>query len=117
MKQYTEAEIRIKLATDEQWVRRALIRLLERQTASEQVQETTRNRNGRGFTPADAKWLTRMAEFVKKNPSKPLSVKQLAMCGIAAPGYIGYVKLYKGEPCIIKYAGQLLKVIEEDHAV
>jgi len=107
MKTYTEAEIRHKLATDERWVRRALIRLYERQTQSEQSAESTQNHNCKGFAPCDAKWFSRLAVFVTKYPKKQLTPKQLALVW----------RPFKNQPAITKYAGQLMKVMAEDAAV
>jgi hypothetical protein len=103
-KTYTEAEIRHKLATDERWVRRALIRLYERQTQQEQSAESTQNHNCKGFAPCDAKWFSRLAVFVTKYPSKQLTPNQLALVW----------RPFKNQPAISKYAGQLMKVMAED---
>lgn len=106
MEQYTESFIRHKLATDERWVRRALIRLYQRQTADEKVSQQTRNHNLRGFQPADARWFTRLAEFAIKNPNRPLSEKQLALVW----------RPWRDQPAICKYAGQIMKIMQEDAA-
>lgn len=104
MEQYTESFIRHKLATDERWVRRALIRLYQRQTADEKVSQQTRNHNLRGFQPADARWFTRLAEFAIKYPNRPLSEKQLKLVW----------RPWRNEPAICKYAGQILRIMQED---
>lgn len=106
MERYTESFIRHKLATDERWVRRALIRLYQRQTQDEQVSKQTRNHNLRGFQPADALWFSRLAEFAIKFPNKPLSEKQLKMAW----------RPWRDQPAICKYAGQILRIIQEDAA-
>lgn len=102
--QYTEDVIRHKLATDERWVRRALIRLYQRQTQEEKQVHQTRNHNLRGFQPTDARWFSRLAEFVIKNPNKPLSEKQLLVVW----------RPWRDQPAICKYARQILKIIQED---
>lgn len=104
--QITESYVRQQLATNPKWVRRALIRLYERQTAAEQSTESTRNNNMRGFQPCDAKWFTRLAQFCIKYPNKQLSPKQLKLAW----------RPWRGEPAIAKYAGQLMQVISEDAA-
>jgi hypothetical protein len=104
METYTEEAIRQKLANDERWVRRALIRLYERQTADEKMDERTKVHNKRGFQPTDAKWFSKLAEFVKRNPGKPMSEKQLKIVW----------KPWRNEPAICKYAGQIMKIIQED---
>ena len=101
---YTEEQIREKLATDEKWVRRALVRLLERQTQFEKTAQTTAVNNAKGFQPCDAKWFTRIAQFVTKYPNNVLSEKQLKI--VRRP--------WRGQPAICKYAGQLLQVMKED---
>lgn len=106
MEQYTEDFIRHKLATDERWVRRALIRLYQRQTQDEQISKQTRNHNQRGFQPGDALWFSRLAEFVIKFPDRPLSEKQLKLVW----------KPWRGQPSITKYAGQILRIMQEDAA-
>jgi len=113
---WTEEALRAKLSTDERFVRRALVRLYERQTASEQASDQTRNLNGRGFTPADAFMFTRFAKYVLQFPTRTLSPKQLAYCGVRTEGFTGRVRMWRGAPAIAKYAGQLLKVMEEDAA-
>jgi hypothetical protein len=97
---YTEEFFRMKLATDERWVRRALIRLYERQTATEQSSEQTQNRNMKGFQPCDARWFSRLAEFAIRNPNRTLSEKQLAIAR----------RPWRGQPAIAKYARQLLDI-------
>lgn len=54
------------LASNDQAVGRALIRLADRQTADERVEENTKHRNGRGFKPCHARMGTSMAEAFAK---------------------------------------------------
>lgn len=68
-------------------------------TATEQSAESTINDNGVGFTPADARMGTSMAQFYTKFGR--LSEKQLAYW--RKPNA-------RGIPRICKYAGQLLQV-------
>jgi hypothetical protein len=103
---YTQEQIRYKLATDERWVRRALIRLYERQTRQEQAAESTHNCNFRGFQPGDARWFSRIAQFCLKYPNRALSEKQLKV--VRRP--------WRGSPAICKYAGQLMQIMQEDAA-
>lgn len=83
-------------------VARALVVLNERQTADERVSENTRYDNGRGFTPADARMGTSMANFYTK--FNRLSEKQLAYW--RKPNA-------RGVPRINKYAGQLVEIANE----
>jgi len=52
------------LATNNRAVERAIVVLYNRQTADEKVAESTRHRNGRGFSAADAKKGTYMAKWI-----------------------------------------------------
>lgn len=113
---WTEEALRTKLSTDERFVRRALVRLYERQTMDEQRSETTRNYNLRGFQPCDAFMFTRFAKWVMSNPTRELTPKQLAYCGVRTPGFTGRVRMWRGAPAMAKYAKQLLTVMEEDAA-
>ena len=54
------------LETNDKAICRALVVLNERQTLSEQSAQYTINRNGEGFTPADAYMGTSMAQFFIK---------------------------------------------------
>jgi hypothetical protein len=97
----TKDSIAQLLSTNDKAIARALLVLNERQTADEQVNQSTRVQNGRGFTPADAFMGTSMANFYAK--FNRLSEKQLA-----------YWKKpnTKGVPRIAKYAGQLLEAAQ-----
>lgn len=92
---YTKEFIQEKLATDVRWLTRGILAIYERQTQDEQKTESTNHTNYRGFTGADAKFLTSLAKYILA--SKTLSQKQL----------------YCAKKRMNKYAGQLLKVIQE----
>lgn len=64
------------LRTNDKAVCRALVVLNERQTADEQVSETTRHHNNRGFRPCHARMGTSMAKFYTKRGY--LTPKQIA---------------------------------------
>lgn len=98
----TKAEIIELLKTNDKAVARALVALNERQTATEQSAESTINDNGVGFTPADARMGTSMAQFYTRYGR--LSEKQLAYW--RKPNR-------RGVPRICKYAGQLLEIALE----
>lgn len=98
----TKSEITQMLMSNPKAVGRALIVLNERQTQTEQSAEQTINRNGQGFTPADARMGTSMAKFYAARGY--LSEKQLAYW--RKPNA-------KGTPRICKYAGQLLEIAVE----
>jgi len=98
----TKAEIIELLKTNDRAVARALVVLNERQTATERSAETTINDNGVGFTPADARMGTSMAQFYTK-------------FGRLSPKQIAYWRKpnVRGVPRICKYAGQLLEIAEQ----
>jgi hypothetical protein len=85
------------LKINDKAVARALLVLNDRQTQDEQVQETTRYQNGRGFRPCHARMGTSMAQFYKKYGR--LSEKQIR--------YWRQV-MRDGKMRIEIYAGQLL---------
>ena len=53
-----------KITTDPRWTERALLKIFEAQTASEQATESTNHHNGVGFTGSDAPFLTSCAKRV-----------------------------------------------------
>lgn len=97
----TKAEIIELLKTNDRAVARALVVLAERQTAVEQNAEATINRNGVGFTPADARMGTSMANFYTRFGR--LTEKQIAYWRVPN---------VRGVPRICKYAGQLLEIAQ-----
>ncbi len=98
----TKEQIQTLLRTNEKALIRALFVLNERQTEDEQCSEATINRNGRGFTPADARMGTSMVNFYKKTGY--LTSKQIAY----------WLKLNaKGVERIVKYTNQLLEISKE----
>ena len=58
--------LRYKLATDAKWNRRAIQRIFENQTISEQEVGTTVELNGVGFTGFDAKFMTSLVNSMAK---------------------------------------------------
>lgn len=95
----TKDEIIKLLKTNDKAVARAVYVLNERQTASEQTSAATINHNGIGFTPADARMGTSMAQFYARN-------------GYLTPKQIAYWRKpnVRGVPRICKYASQLLEI-------
>ena len=96
---YTKADIANLLMNNDKAIARALVALNNRQTPQEQSAQTTIMSNGRGFTSADARIGTSMAEFYTKFGR--LSEKQIQYW--RKPNA-------KGTPRIVKYAGQLAEV-------
>ena len=94
-----KAEIIQLLQSNDKAIARALVVLNERQTLTEQSAESTINHNGVGFTPADARMGTSMAQFYTK-------------FGRLSPKQIAYWRQPQknGQTRIEIYAGQLLEV-------
>lgn len=95
--QMTDAEFKAyianKLQTDNAWLRRAVVAIYERQTIDEQSTESTNHHNGRGFTGADASFLSSIAKvIIEKRHS--LTEKQLNCT----------------RKKMMKYTGQLVKI-------
>ena len=100
-----KAEIIQLLQSNDKAIARALVVLNERQTLTEQSAESTINHNGVGFTPADARMGTSMAQFFTKRGY--LTEKQLAYW--KRPNVRGVWR-------ICKYAGQLLDIANQKAA-
>lgn len=97
----TKAEIIKLLETNDKAVGRALVVLTERQTLTEKSAEQTINRNGEGFTPADARMGTSMSKYFTRN-------------GFLTPKQLAYWRKpnVRGVPRICKYASQLLEIAQ-----
>jgi hypothetical protein len=97
----TKAEIINLLRTNDRAIARALVVLADRQTADEQVSETTKYNNGRGFRPCNAHMGTSMAKFYKAR-------------GYLSPKQVAYwrAKMKTGQMRIEIYAGQLLEAAQ-----
>lgn len=98
-KTYTKSEIATLLMTNDKAIGRALVALNNRQTHLEQSAQATLLDNGIGFSGADARIGTSMAQFFVKFGY--LSAKQIAFW--RKPNK-------RGTPRIVKYSGQLLEV-------
>jgi hypothetical protein len=81
--------IKHMLATDQQWQRKALVAMYNRQTQQERNSEITIIHNEIGFTGADAELLT---SFAKQLLSRGfLSFKQQALLSKKIPKYWGQI--------------------------
>lgn len=60
-----KTRISSKLSTDPRWVEAAILALYTRQTTDEQAGGVTRHDNSQGFTAADARRMSFVAEFLK----------------------------------------------------
>lgn len=92
------AEFKHKIASDDRWAIRAMLRIYQFQTADEQQSGHTRLLNGMGFNGRDAEIMT---DFVKK----------LRHYGSLTPRQRAVVR--KVMP---KYAGQLVRFVESHEA-
>lgn len=63
---WTEDEIRHLVATNDKVLYGALMKLYAEQTSDEQANGETRHHNGRGFNGTDSRFLSSVAEFLKK---------------------------------------------------
>lgn len=88
-----KAKIESKLSSSPAWVERAILALYERQTVDEQEGGETRHDNKQGFTSADAKRMSFVAEFLKRGRHLT-SEKALGVYG----------------PRLRKYSGQLARI-------
>jgi len=79
------AFLRTKLATDQAWATKGLIRIFANQTADEQSSETTRVHNNIGFTGSDAQILSSFAKQI--NRGRIMSAKQMALILKKMPKY------------------------------
>ena len=102
----TKADIIQLLQRNDKAIARALLVLNERQTQDEQASEVTKYDNGIGFTGADARMGTSMAQFFAARGY--LTDKQLAYW--KKPNKNGVWR-------ICKYAGQLLEIANEKAAI
>jgi len=95
-KKWKAEYIRHKLLTDDHWLFRGLLAIHSYQTADEKENKDTIYHNRRGFTKADAKWLSSCAELLLKGGS--FSVPMLAAV----------------RRRMKKYASQLTKIANEN---
>lgn len=79
------AFIKEKVGSQAQWATRALVRIFEHQTSSEQAAGHTHELNGVGFSGCDSEILTSLAsQFLKRGT---LSAKQMAIVFKKMPKY------------------------------
>jgi len=78
-------QLRLRLASQDRWALRALLRIYQNQTADEQCREATIERNGIGFSGPDAEILTSFARQYQQRGW--LSDKQMAILRRRIPAY------------------------------
>lgn len=84
-----------KLATNEAWALRAMVRVYECQTSNEQCTDSTNELNGVGFSGADAEFLSSLTKQYKTRGS--LSPKQMTFVHKKMPRYWGQVSVFIGD--------------------
>jgi len=77
--------IKNKLATDQDWALRALVRIWEKQTAAEQASEATIENNSVGFSGVDGNFFSSLATQYQRRGS--LSPKQMLFVMKRMPKY------------------------------
>jgi hypothetical protein len=78
---------------------RGIVKVWEYQTMDEQATEATRHNNGQGFRACDAPFLSSLSEQIQASTwpaGRRLSPKQRE----------------HARKCMVKYAGQLLKIVQ-----
>jgi hypothetical protein len=93
---WTKDEIRERLLSSDQWVRRAVVTIYGLQTSDEQDSQTTTHVNSVGYSGADAEIMSSFA--VQIGRGWLLSAKQMAIA----------------RRKFVKYAGQLAKVANKE---
>ena len=92
VKVWTAGEIKANLQVSKKWVERAVVAIYNKQTEDEKVTEATKKSNGVGYNQVDAKFMSSLAEGIKKYGG--LTPKQLV----------------HARKKIIKYGGQLNRI-------
>lgn len=82
------AYIQEKLATDNQWLRRAVVAIYNLQTSDEQISGLTKHHNGVGFNGLDSGIMTNIANRIIAN-RRSLTPSELTACRKIMPKYIG----------------------------
>ena len=78
-------QLRHRLASNDRWALRALLRIYQNQTTDEQYREATIERNGIGFTGPDAEILTSFARQYQRRGC--LSERQMIILHRRIPVY------------------------------
>jgi len=92
MNSITKEHIEAKIATDQRWLERAILAIYERQTRDEQVSETSKYQNFRGFNGPDAHRMTYYA------------------CWLKSGRHLSGRHLDDARKRVKKYCGQLLRI-------
>lgn len=96
MKAWTVEEIKNILNKYDDQVGKALIKLYTYQTVDEKQEHATKEHNNVGFNAADAPILTSFAEFYQKR------------------GFLSQKQLIIARKKIMKYAGQLCNIVNQE---
>lgn len=93
-RKFTVDEVRDRLRTNDESVKRALLTLYLRQTSDERRDKDTKHDNNVGFNVPDSYRLTSFGEFLNRT-------------GYLSPKQVAYVR-----PRLLKYSRQLLEIYE-----
>jgi hypothetical protein len=96
-KSWTPENLKELIKTNDHAVQRAILAIYAGQVEDEKRQATTKYHNGKGFTPADARFLSSLAKQIEMNSF--LSPKQIAAA----------------RPRLYKYAGQIFRRMESQY--
>ena len=95
---WTKERIRKELKTNTKAVTRGILALYDRQTDDERVNRATSSSNGMGFNSHDAAFLSSLAMQIYKK------------------GFLTEEQLKKGRESMLKYSGQIARMVEDRYA-
>lgn len=99
----------LRLNTSAIWVERTLVALYKRQTEEEQQGSATLRHNGRGFTKADADFMSNMAKMILDPNNHAVPGRRIPLSGLK----ILRTRDKNGRHRLGKYYNQIMEVIRE----
>jgi hypothetical protein len=94
---WTPEMVKQKIATSDEAVKKALLRIYSFQTEDEKIQHSTHHTNGKGFNGVDAQILTSFCEQLLKK------------------GWLSQKQIQLARKKVIKYSRQIFDWMKEDH--
>ena len=95
---WTKERVRKELKRNPKAVTRGILALYDRQTDDERVNRATSSSNGMGFNSHDAAFLSSLAMQIYKK------------------GFLTEEQLKKGRESMLKYSGQIARMVEDRYA-
>ena len=95
---WTKERVRKELKRNPKAVTRGILALYDRQTDDERVNRATSSSNGMGFNSHDAAFLSSLAMQIYKK------------------GFLTEEQLKKGRESMLKYSGQIARLVEDRYA-